>query len=362
MKELSILALCLSFFGTTQAQKVDSLDIMIGQMIIVGVHGKSIQPSDALYKEVQQGKVGGVIFYEKNIDPAKPYEGIKSINRTLQSVSAIPLFTAIDQEGGVVNRLKTKYGFPKSVTAEYLGKTDNKDTTYFYGEQTAKTLKKLGINTNFAPVVDLSINKNNPIIAKYGRAYGDDPTLVAKHAGWTIQAHRKYKIITSLKHFPGHGSSKSDTHLGIADVTKYWSDEELEPYRLLLQNQQVDAIMSAHIINKNLDPSGNPSTLSWKVMTELLRKKMGYNGVVFSDDMQMHAISKHFGLEKTIKMGIDAGLDVLMFSNNIKNTDQRAANVVHKMIKEMVGKGEISEDRIRQSYKRIIKLKQKYIQ
>jgi beta-N-acetylhexosaminidase len=162
-----------------------------------------------------------------------------------------------------------------------------------------------------------------------------------------------------LKHFPGHGSSADDTHFGVADVTKTWSDEELKPYKELLQAGYVDAIMSAHIVNRNLDPRGYPGTLSSRILDSLLRKTIGYDGVVFSDDMQMHAISKQYGLEESIKLAINAGIDILCFSNNIQNTDQRNVEVVHDVIRKLVTNGDIKRERIDQSYRRIMKLKSK---
>ena len=166
-------------------------------------------------------------------------------------------------------------------------------------------------------------------------------------------------MITTLKHFPGHGSSKDDTHLGIADVSNTWNETELIPYRTLIQQGYVDAIMTAHIVNKKLDDSGNPGTLSGKMINDLLRKKLNYNGVVFSDDMQMHAIAKHYGLEEAIKLSILAGVDILTFSNNISGSQERTVDVVHRIIRKFVQDGTIPQERIDQSYNRILSLKNK---
>ena len=215
----------------------------------------------------------------------------------------------------------------------------------------------MGFNVNFAPVVDLAINPDNPVIAKYGRAFSADAALTAKHASIIVEQHRRYGVVTSLKHFPGHGSSKADTHLGIADVTAYWQKEELEPYKMMIDSGKIDAIMTAHIVNKKLDKKGNPGTLSEKIVNGILRKDLGHDGVVFTDDMQMHAITEHFGFEKSIELSIKAGVDVLLFSNNIKGSDERTVDAVTKVIKQLIVDGEISEERIDQSYQRIMKLK-----
>lgn len=337
--------------------QIDSLDIKIGQMLLVGVNEQRLDSSAIILKEIASGKVGGVILFEKNITAANSYIHLKQLTFRLQKSAKIPLFIAIDQEGGMVNRLKEKYQFPKSVTQAYLGELDNADSTRFYGEITASTLAGLGFNVNFAPVVDMAVNPDNPIIAKYGRAFADSAAQVTKHASIIVEAHRKYGVVTVLKHFPGHGSSKSDTHLGIADVTAYWQEREIAPYRDMIANDKVDAIMTAHIVNKNLDKKGLPSTLSKPVIGDLLRDSLNFDGVVFTDDMQMHAITEHYGLEKAIELAINAGVDVMLFSNNIQGSEDRTIDTVHAIIKKLVSSEAISEERINESYRRIMKLK-----
>lgn len=353
----NLFAFALLMISTFSMAQKDSLDIKIGQMLLVGVAEQQLDSSSVILQEIREGKVGGVILFEKNITPNNSYINLKQLTYQLQSAATIPLFVAIDQEGGRVNRLKTKYQFPKSVTSEYLGTLDNVDSTKFYGAITASTLAGLGFNVNFAPVVDLAINPDNPIIAKYGRAFSADAALTAKHASIIVEQHRRYGVVTVLKHFPGHGSSKADTHLGIADVTAYWQKEELEPYKMMIDSGKIDAIMTAHIVNKKLDKKGNPGTLSKKIITDLLREDLGHDGVVFTDDMQMHAITEHFGFEKSIELSIKAGVDVMIFSNNIQGSDNRTVDAVTKVIKQLLEDGEISEERIDQSYQRIMKLK-----
>jgi len=343
--------------ATAYAQQSDSLDIKIGQMIMVGMSGKSADK--AIIGDITSGKIGGVIIYEKNITEKNSYVNLKRVVWDLKAAAALPLLVSIDQEGGKVNRLKEKYGFPKSMSAAALGKTNSLDSARFYNEITAATLAGLGINVNFAPVVDLSNNPDNPIIAKVERAYGASPEKVTRFARVAIEAHRKFHVATVVKHFPGHGSSKKDTHLGMADVTDYWTSDELEPYEELIKSGHIDAVMTAHIVNKRLESEGLPCTLSKAVITGLLRDKMGHQGVVFSDDMQMHAIASHYGLDNAIKLSILAGVDVLMFSNNIQGSAARTADAVHGIIKGYVMDGTISKARIDESYRRIMALKAK---
>ncbi|MBX2944563.1 MAG: glycoside hydrolase family 3 protein [Cyclobacteriaceae bacterium] len=358
-KRLALAIIMLSTVNYQLSIAQDSLDIKIGQMILIGFPKAEVDKT--VLEEIRQGKVGSIIIFEKNIPPKNSYHALKKITWTYQQAASIPLLIAIDQEGGRVNRLKEKYGFPRSVTAAQLGKMPL-DSVRFYSESTAATLAGLGINLNFAPVVDLASNPNNPIIAKVERAYSANPDSVALYAKEVIKAHRKVGVITTLKHFPGHGSSKDDTHLGIADVSNTWNEAELVPYRALIQQGYVDAIMTAHIVNKKLDDSGNPGTLSGKMINDLLRKKLNYKGVVFSDDMQMHAIAKHYGLEEAIKLSILAGVDILTFSNNISGSQERTVDVVHRIIRKFVQDGTIPQERIDQSYNRILALKRKLSQ
>lgn len=345
-------------YSTSCAQR-DSLEFKIGQMIMIGFPGTT--PDADVIQAIQAGKIGSVIFFEKNIPKTNSFAGLKKITWTYQQAAAVPLLIGIDQEGGKVNRLKEKYGFTRSVSAAYIGKTQSLDTARFYADATAATLAGLGFNVNFAPCVDLAINPENTAIVKPERAYSKNPDSVVYFAREVIRQHRKHNILTSPKHFPGHGSSTADTHFGIADVTETWSEQELKPYKDLIAGNYADAIMTSHIVNKNLDPSGLPGTLSKRVIDSLLRKKMGFNGLIFTDDMQMHAITKHFGLEEAIRLAILAGVDVMCFSNNIQGSEERTADKVHRIILDFVRKGQISPERIDQSYRRIMAVKKKWL-
>lgn len=352
----STVYLTLTLFAfQTAAQTRDSLDIKIGQMILIGFPKAEVDQQ--VLQEIRQGKVGSIIIFEKNIPPKNSFVALKKIVWTYQQAAPIPLLVSIDQEGGRVNRLKDKYGFPRSITAEAMGKSPSLDSVKFYSEATATTLAGLGINVNFAPVVDLGSNRSNPIIAKVGRAFSANEDSVTMMAKEVIRKHRKYGVLTALKHFPGHGSSKDDTHLGIADVTNTWEDRELKPYQSLIDSGYVDAVMTSHIVNRKLDPDGHPGTLSDDVLAGILRQRLHFNGVVFSDDMQMHAITKHYGLEDAIRMAVNAGVDIMTFSNNISGSDQRTVDKVHGIIKKMVENGQIKRQRIDESYARVMRMK-----
>jgi len=339
-----------------------SLDEKIGQMIMIGINDrKSIAANDTLLIEIKSGKVGGIIFFEKNISATASAETLKKLIGDLQANAPTPLFMSIDEEGGKVHRLKEKYGFVPMPSAGYLGNLNNPDSTAYYTTNLAKELKELGINLNYAPCLDLATNPNNPIIAKVNRSYSADPAIVAQQATTSILAHHEQGIKTIVKHFPGHGSSSSDSHLGIVDVTNQWNIIELMPYKTLIQSGTIDAVMTAHIINEHLDASKLPGTLSKVIVTDMLRNMLDFKGVVFSDDMQMYAISKNYGQENAIKLSILAGVDVLVFGNNVNVTDRMKASDIHAIIKKLVLSGEIPESRINEAYERILTLKNKKV-
>ncbi len=360
---LVCLALCPSGIFAQKPYTKDAvgLDVMIGQMILTGIGDFSRLPKDAgILEEIRTGKVGGVILFEKNIDTDNPKKQLGRTIDMLTGAADIPLFVSIDEEGGRVSRLKPKYGFPITKQARELGRLNNLDTTRAYADKTASTLKAYGFNVNYAPDVDVAINPDNPVIAKLGRSYSDDPKIVASQAQTVIDAHRQNNVLTVLKHFPGHGSSRNDSHLGVADVSDTWQFSELMPYKWLLDSGRVDGIMTAHIVNRHLDPSKLPATLSPYMISNILRGTLNYQGVVFTDDMQMRAISKNYGFEESIKLAINAGADVMLFANNVPSNERRSPAQIHAIIAGYVASGEITKERIQESYGRIMQLKAKF--
>ena len=336
------------------------LDFKIGQMILVGLNDRKTLPAnDPIRKEIAEGKTGGIILFEKNISSENSKETLKKLITDLQSEARFPLFMSIDEEGGKVHRLREKYGFIKMPSAAYLGGMRNTDSTFYYTKNLAELMADLGINVNFAPDVDVATNADNPVIVKLARSYSENPKTVAAHAIASLKAHHIYGVKTALKHFPGHGSSTTDSHLGITDVTKLWKETELVPYKEIIRSGECDAIMTAHIVNCKLDTSCLPATLSPAIVNGLLRKELGFKGVVFSDDMQMFAISKNYGLENAIKKSILAGVDVVVFGNNVTLNDRITATEIHAIIKKLVLSGEIPESRIDESFERIMALKGK---
>jgi beta-N-acetylhexosaminidase len=341
--------------------KNPSLDYKIGQMIKVGFRGLTIDESSHIKRDLEKYHVGAVVLFDFDVPSRTSVRNIESPDQLrglisdLKNHATAPLLVTIDQEGGRVARLKSVHGYPPSVSAQYLGELDNPDSTRFHAEVTARTLFEAGINTNLAPVIDVNLNPENPIIGGIERSFSHNPAIVSKHAQIFIEAHKNHGVLVTLKHFPGHGSSREDSHLGLVDVTEVWSETELKPYKNLIEQGLADMIMTAHIFNENWD-SEYPATLSDKVINGILRSELGFDGVVLSDDMQMDAVRSYFGLETAIKKTIQAGVDILGFANN-SIYDEEIVPTVHAIIKKLVEEGSISEERIDESYQRIRKLK-----
>jgi beta-N-acetylhexosaminidase len=339
----------------------------IAQMIIVGFNGTEITQDNPIYNDIINENISGVILFSKDFrkillkekDTTKNIKSpkqLKKLVKQIRKLSPSKLFISIDEEGGQISRLSSSMGFNvETLSHKELGEKNDMELTYKQAKKIAKTLNDLGINVNFAPCVDLAINKESPIIYKKGRAFSDNPRIVAKHAQAYIQAHNKYKILTVAKHFPGHGSAIDDSHKGFTDISSTWNKTELEPYIYLNKKWLLNAVMIAHVYNKNLDKY-YPASMSKKIITRILKKAIKFKGIVFSDDMQMKAISDNFSLEDSIIASINAGVDVLIFGNNIKN-DNNIAKEFNDIVFNAVKDGKISQDRIEDAYNKIMAIK-----
>lgn len=341
-------------------------DKELGQLLVLGFRGTEINAESNIVKDIKELNIGGFVLFDYDLESKSYSRNIESDDQLLKLASSLvayssnPPVIAIDQEGGMVSRLKPRYGFPKTVTAQYLGDLDNEDSTRHYARRIAQEFMVVGVNTNFAPVLDVNTNPENPVIAKYERSYSSDPQKVAEHAGYVIDEFDVEGILTVLKHFPGHGSSTKDSHLGVTDVTDTWSPDELIPYKLLFEKKDINAVMTAHIYNANIDPDW-PATLSPKTINGLLRDSLGFEGVVFSDDMQMEAIRSEYGLETAIEQALNAGVDMLIFGNNLIYEDDIARRSID-IIQQLIAEGKVSKETIQSALDRIAKLKKDVIE
>lgn len=326
-------------------------------MLVVGFDDATINAQSPIFKELQTYELGGVILFDrfykernrtKNISSS---EQLKELTKQLKYYAKKPLLISIDQEGGRVARLKPSYGFAEIPSAFTLSKTSLEHAKNVYNAM-AQMLKDNGINCDFGPVVDLAVNEKNSVIVGLERSYGKESETVTQFAKVFIDALKSKGIISVLKHFPGHGSSLGDSHLGFVDVTQTWSERELEPYQKLIASNSVSMIMSAHVYNAKLDAT-YPATLSYAINSKLLREKMHYNGVLISDDLQMEAISKYYTLKETVTLAINSGIDMLLFGNQLSQTK---TDEIVETIMAQVKNGAISLERIIEANERIAHL------
>ncbi|OJJ14211.1 hypothetical protein BKI52_43865 [marine bacterium AO1-C] len=343
----------------------DSLDFKIGQMIMAGFRGTVLKPSNHIYRDITQHHIGGVILYSRDLlqGASKPRNiqskpQLKKLISDLKKLSKVPLLVAVDEEGGKVSRLSAKFGFTSTQRPQEIGEINQLPATEKWASHIAGKVKEMGFNVNFAPVVDLNVNPKAPIIGRLGRSFSGDVETLVNHAYKFAEVHQKQGIICAIKHFPGHGSAVADSHLGFTDVTDTWNSIELAPFKRMIEKGFQGMVMTAHVFNKKLDDK-YPATMSKKIMNDYLRKKWGWQGIIISDDMQMNAIAKNYGLEEALEKSINAGVDIILFSNNGRDSyNQQTVPQVIAIIKKLIKDGKISRQRIDESYARIMKMKE----
>ncbi|MDH3346742.1 MAG: beta-N-acetylhexosaminidase [Desulfobulbaceae bacterium] len=334
----------------------------LGQLFLIGFDGCEIDDQHPVVEDIVDRRAGGVILFARNVDGSRQNisspQQLAKLTLDLQRYAHTELLIAVDQEGGQVCRLREQDGFSSTVSAHFLGQGDDIMETAARSGQLAQSLKDCGVNFNLAPVVDLDRNPENPVIGRFGRSFGSDPDKVIRHSSAFIAEHHKKNICCCLKHFPGHGSSGQDSHLGFTDVSELWHVDELAPYRSLIKQGCVDAVMSAHVVNRRLDDSGLPATLSERMLKGILRQELGFEGVIISDDLQMRAITDEWSLGQAVCSAVKAGVDLLVIGNNLVRDRGSLAEAI-SALQEAITRKEISEKHIQTSLRRISTLKQK---
>lgn len=339
-----------------------SLDAMIGQMVMVGFRGDGTDLASmrAVLEDIRAGRIGGVILFDRDWQTKRRGRNIVSTAQVarlctlLQDAAPITLFIAVDQEGGRVQRLRPEHGFAATPAARELGARSP--------EQSRKTalalgaaLRQTGITMNFAPVADVAVNPKGPAIGALGRAFAADARTVAAHAAAFAEGLAAANVAASYKHFPGHGSSVADSHYDLTDITATWNEAELLPYAAMPQNPRL-MVMTGHLMHRGMDPE-LPASLSRRITTDLLRGKLGWKGVVVTDDLEMDAVAGRYTLEERVRLAIDAGADIILFGNNLSHHPEQGRRV-HAAIADLVRTGHVSPARIAESWVRIRALKQ----
>ncbi len=343
-----------------------SLDEKVGQLLIAHFHGDEANEEAQIL--INQVCIGGIIYYEWANGLSSPSQ-VQELSNGLQKLaregrSGIPLFISVDQEGGRVCRLKSGFTvFPSNWT---IGQAQDPQLAERCAYAMGTEMRAVGINVNFAPVVDVNSNPQNPVIGT--RSYSSSSEVVAEFAQCALNGYHRARVISTLKHFPGHGDVTSDSHdtLPILDKSK---EEllcvELYPYQRLIQD--ADMVMTAHILVHALDADAC-ATFSQKILRDLLRSELGFQGVVISDSLIMKgAMDQNSSIEEAAMRAFNAGCDILLFGGrqlvgkqvNHELTAEDIARI-HRFLVNAVKEGQISEERLDASVKRILDLKSKY--
>lgn len=339
----------------------DPARLRIADLLLVGFTGTQVAGNEEIRRLVCDVKVGGLLLFERYTsgqprNMVSP-EQVSTLTRDLQALAARctgrPLFIAVDAEGGRVMRLSPRLGYPPTLPARELGERDDPAFTEAEARRMGLMLREAGINWNLAPVVDVAVNPTNPAVVALGRTYSADPARVSAHARAFVEGMHEAGVLTALKHFPGHGSSRSDSHQGFTDVSDTARlSVELRPYRALIAAGLADSVMTAHVFNRGLDP-WDPATLSRFTVRRVLRGWLHYDGVAVSDDLLMGAIAQHYGLEDAAVLALGAGVDVLLISQNTGRVDDRAAERVVAAITRAIAEGRLSETAVTTAVHRV---------
>ena len=354
--------LCASFLflnpQNASAHETVSLDEMLGAMIMCGFREAELTEDSDILKQIASGRLGHVILFDRDVTTGKKRNilsrpQVRALTQTLRAHAAHPILIAVDQEGGRVRRFKEQMGFPPLPAPAEMGHASPK-TTEALARATGQELHTLGINVDFAPVADLdgSRHGHRSRLAAQMRTFGAQAETVTAHALAFGQGLFQSGVLPTLKHFPGLGCAEQDTHQERADIAAcFRREQDLVPFRTAIAQSWPGLIMVSHA---NLDPE-YPATLSKAVVTDLLRGELGWQGVVISDDLQMQAIRRYFSLEESIRLAVSAGVDILLFGNNLvweEDLPRRA----HAALKHLVTTGVLSKERIETSWRRIQEL------
>lgn len=328
-----------------------TLEEKVGQMLMFAFHGYDY--SEQLDEQIKELNVGGVILFAKNID-SNNLLVTKKLNEEIKKNAKYPILIGLDQEGGMVRRvMKNITPLPGAMTLSATGE-NIEDICFYEGCE----LKELGFNMTFAPDSDVNNNPLNPVINS--RSYSDDPMVVSNYVRQAVRGYRRANIISTLKHFPGHGDTNVDSHLSLPTVTKdlkTLENLELLPFKEAIKNGECDGIMAAHILYSQIDNTF-PATLSHKVIQELLREKMGYDGFICTDSLTMGAIQENFTYEEIVLNSVNAGVDVLMFCGGAELKEQHE---IYDTFLRLVKEGKIKEETVDKAVSRIIKVKNEFL-
>lgn len=336
----------------------------IAQLLCIGFEGSNFEHAHELQKWLaDEDGIGSLILFDYDINKKcygknfNSLEQLEKLNTDIKSFYQVhhpdspPLWLAIDVEGGKVDRLASCADYTKVPSAQDIAQLPSEKRHELW-TQTATILKKLQIDINFAPVVDLNLSPEKGIFGPLKRCFSDDPVIVAQMAQEYLEVLNAHQIVGCLKHFPGHGSAQDDSHFGFVDVSDTFVLEELIPYQQLCKQHQLQfAIMTAHVINRNLDDTDFPATFSRHMLTHLLRDEFKFNGLIISDDLQMQAISSYYNRQQAILNTLHAGADMIIFGNQLGFDNPKS---IIDDIEHLVVEGKLSNEVIDKAYERVM--------
>lgn len=339
------------------ARAAAGLDPLIGSMLMLGFLGSdgSAAWAQRLARQISLGQAGGAVFLGHNF---KSRAGVTQLTGMFTSAGngSLPLIS-LDQEGGAVQRLGKKLGYKSVPRARDVAKTMSPKQARALYAGLAGDVRAAGFNFNLAPVVDMEVDPTNPVVGKWGRAWGSDPKTVTAYATAFLDAHHGKRVVCSLKHFPGHGSSRGDSHDGFVDITDTWTRAELKPFEALAGSRAADAVMTAHLYHRDFaGHTDEPVTLSHRAIEGVLRGELGFAGAVITDDLDMGAIRSRYSLDEAVVRAIAAGNDIVMLSNSAKPDDDLPSRMI-ATVKDAVADGRIKRGRIEEAHQRIAVLK-----
>lgn len=305
---------------------------------------------DAVISRIEEYPVGGIALFSRNITSA---EQLPMFISDLQSSSKYPLFIAVDEEGGRVARIANSdfFNVASYKSMEDIGKSGDASKSEEVGRQIGSYLKELGFNLDFAPVADTNTNPQNIVIGD--RSYGSDPALVARMVSAQLDGMHDSGIMGTLKHFPGHGDTKDDTHSGYVSIEKTWDElKECELVPFITALPKADMVMVSHITAVNVTSDKLPTSMSETMITGKLRNELGYDGVIITDAMAMGAVADNYTSAEAAVTAVKAGVDIVLMPQNLDEAFNGVMNAVTD--------GEISMERLDESVLRILKMKAKY--
>jgi beta-N-acetylhexosaminidase len=333
--------------------ELNEVDAKIGQLFMAGIPGPSLdEGTEALIRGLH---IGGVILFSRNIeDPHQVASLCRDLQRTAIDYQGQPLLIAVDQEGGRIARLKPPFTqFPGN---SEIGEDDHPDEkAVAFGRTTAREMKLVGLNMDLAPVVD--VKKGEPERHLRGRVFGDDPEMVGRLGSAVIKSLQTNGVMAVAKHFPGLGLAEMDPHAELPTINidlESIEEDHLSPFRRAI-GAGVAGIMTSHAVYPALDPA-SPATLSSPILTGILRERMGFEGLVLSDDLEMGAIAKKWGVPVGASRAFAAGVDVLLVCK-----EQRLIAACKKEIRARLLRKEIPVERLSQATERILQTKARYL-